>query len=103
LLLPFCLQDSALDFDIFGDSFETSVPWDKCLTLCENVKEAVREAYKELDVTHFLVGCRVTQTYDAGACVYFYSAFHDPSEENPTAIFKEVENKARDEILASGL
>lgn len=32
------LQDLALEFYIVAESFETSVPWDKCEQLCRNTK-----------------------------------------------------------------
>lgn len=32
------IRDFALEFKIFAESFETSVPWDRALSLCKNVK-----------------------------------------------------------------
>ncbi len=49
-----------------------------------------------------MISCRVTQTYDAGACVYFYFGFRYISSVNPVHTYEEIENRARDEILASG-
>lgn len=51
-----------------------------------------------------LVSCRVTQTYDAGACVYFYFGFNylDGHESDPVHLYEEIEKAARDEILANG-
>lgn len=55
------------------------------------------------NIKHFLISCRVTQTYDAGACVYFYFGFKYTSVcSNPVHIYELIENSARDEILASG-
>lgn len=34
-------QDLALDYYIVAESFETSVPWDKCEQLCSNTKQRV--------------------------------------------------------------
>lgn len=34
---------------------------------------------------------RVTQTYDAGACIYFYLAFNYSGISNPIAAFDEIE------------
>ena len=87
-----------------AESFETSVPWDKCEKLCSNVKAVVRIECQNRGIQNFMVCCRVTQTYDAGACVYFYLGFSDPVKKlpNPVHTYEEIENKARDEILASG-
>ena len=38
-----------------------------------------------------LVDCRVTQTYDAGACVYFYFGFNYRGIQNPVQLYEEIE------------
>ena len=114
-------------YDIVAESFETSVPWDRCYTLCENVKKRIQlveyfKTLKSLSIANFLlsfllqykqechaksifyfsISCRVTQTYDAGACVYFYFAFNYKGFPNPVELFEHIENGARDEILNCG-
>ena len=37
------------------------------------------------------VSYRVTQTYDAGACVYFYFAFVYRGLPNPVHVYEEIE------------
>ncbi|XP_046403439.1 alkyldihydroxyacetonephosphate synthase, peroxisomal-like [Ischnura elegans] len=106
------VRDFMLSHGVFGDSFETSVPWEKTLTLCQNVKYRVAQEFKARGFNYFLVSCRVTQVYDCGACVYFYMAVNGrelvnnqrPGHPmiNPFEVFHEVEDKAREEILASG-
>ena len=44
----------------------------------------------------------MTQTYDTGACVYFYLAFFYEGVENPSEVFSEIELAAREEILNCG-
>lgn len=85
-----------------AESFETSMPWDRCETLCRNVKECVRRECANANIKHFLISCRVTQSYDAGACVYFYFGFNYVGFSSPVKIYEEIENRARDEVLASG-
>jgi alkyldihydroxyacetonephosphate synthase len=92
----------ALDYGIVAESFETSVPWDKCEKLCYNVKAVVTSECKKHGIDHFLISSRVTQTYDSGACVYFYFGFRYNTHEDPVHTYEEIENRARDEILASG-
>ncbi|CAO1427615.1 unnamed protein product [Diamesa serratosioi] len=96
------IRDLALDYGIVAESFETSVPWDRCEMLCYNVKQVVRAECKKNGILHYLISCRVTQTYDAGACVYFYFGFKYVTHSDPVSTYEEIENKARDEILASG-
>lgn len=54
------------------------------------------------NIQYYLISCRVTQTYDAGACVYFYFGFRNLASNDPVHTYEEIENIARDEILASG-
>lgn len=97
------LRDFALDMAYFSDSFETSVPWDRVLDLCKNVKVEVYRTCKEQGVTRRpFVTCRVTQTYEAGACVYFYFGFMYHGLTDPIKIFENVENAAREEIMRNG-
>jgi alkyldihydroxyacetonephosphate synthase len=91
-----------LDFRCFGDSFETSVPWDKCEQLCYNTKAVIEEECKRRNITKFGMSCRITQVYDAGACVYFYFAFRDTEMAQPTKVYEEIEHAARETILSSG-
>ncbi|CAI5762215.1 alkyldihydroxyacetonephosphate synthase, peroxisomal [Podarcis lilfordi] len=97
------LRDLGMDHYIIGESFETSVPWDRVLDLCRNVKERIVREGKERGVQFPpFVSCRVTQTYDAGACVYFYLGFNYRGLSDPVHVYEEIEMSARDEILANG-
>ncbi|XP_051565248.1 alkyldihydroxyacetonephosphate synthase, peroxisomal-like [Myxocyprinus asiaticus] len=97
------LRDLGMDYYVIGESFETSVPWDRVLDLCRNVKERIVLECKERGVQFPpLSTCRVTQTYDAGACVYFYFAFNYRGLSDPVHVYEQVEHAAREEILANG-
>ncbi|GAB0094341.1 Alkylglycerone-phosphate synthase [Sergentomyia squamirostris] len=96
------IRDLALDYNIVAESFETSVAWDRCYDLCENVKKLVHEECASMGIKKYLISCRLTQTYDAGACIYFYFGFNSAGITNPTQVYEEIESKARDEILNSG-
>ncbi|NXG43837.1 ADAS protein, partial [Psilopogon haemacephalus] len=84
--------DLGLDYYVIGESFETSVPWDRVLDLCRNVKERIVRECKEKGVQFApLSTCRVTQTYDAGACVYFYFAFNYRGISDPIHVYEQIE------------
>ena len=90
--------------------------------LCHNVKTRVERECQHYGISlPPLISCRVTQTYDAGACVYFYLAVSYEGVSDPMGVFTEVEVRnnasekewyvllllspqaaARDEILANG-
>ncbi|KFO22403.1 Alkyldihydroxyacetonephosphate synthase, peroxisomal [Fukomys damarensis] len=64
------------------------------IDLCRNVKERIRRECKEKGVQFApLSTCRVTQTYDAGACIYFYFAFNYRGISDPLAVFEQTEDK----------
>ncbi|XP_077993243.1 alkyldihydroxyacetonephosphate synthase, peroxisomal-like [Glandiceps talaboti] len=97
------LRDIGLDYYVISESFETSVPWDRVLDLYRNVKERIVRECQERGVQFApLVTARVTQTYDTGACVYFYFAFVHRGVSSPVEVYEDVEAAARDEILACG-
>ncbi|XP_071523561.1 alkyldihydroxyacetonephosphate synthase, peroxisomal isoform X2 [Panulirus ornatus] len=96
------IRDLGFDYGIVAESFETSVPWDRVYTLCHNVKHRIKSECKERRIKHTFVTCRVTQTYDAGACVYFYFAFNYRGLSDPVHVYEEIEGNARNEILACG-
>ncbi|XP_024143053.1 alkyldihydroxyacetonephosphate synthase, peroxisomal isoform X1 [Oryzias melastigma] len=97
------LRDLGMDYYVIGESFETSVPWDRVLDICRNVKARIVYECKDKGVQFPpLSTCRVTQTYDAGACVYFYFAFNYRGLGDPVHVYEQVEHAAREEILANG-
>ncbi|XP_060802916.1 alkyldihydroxyacetonephosphate synthase [Amyelois transitella] len=95
------LRDVAIEYGIVAESFETSVPWDRTLALCRNVKQRIRDECAARGIQHYLISCRLTQTYDAGCCIYFYFG-HTAIGSDPVATYEEMEEAARDEIIASG-
>ncbi|XP_071505794.1 alkyldihydroxyacetonephosphate synthase, peroxisomal-like [Diadema antillarum] len=97
------IRDFAMDHYIIAESFETTVPWDRVLDVCRNVRERIIKECAAVGVAYEpIVMSRVTQTYDAGACIYFYFAYMYKGLPNPLDIYEHVENAARNEIIANG-
>lgn len=96
------MRDLCLERGIVGESFETSVPWDKCLICYESVLSFYEQEFEKLGIKHYIVNGRMTQVYDAGACLYFYFAFKFGSIENPMDVSEGLERKAREIILSCG-
>ncbi len=97
------IRDFAMNHHILGESFETSVPWNRAVALCENVKQRIWQEHEKRQLPgQPFVTCRVTQLYDTGVCIYFYFAFHTLGVARPSEVFSEIEHAARDEILRSG-
>ncbi|XP_020800205.1 alkyldihydroxyacetonephosphate synthase [Drosophila serrata] len=96
------IRDFGLNQGIVAESFETSVPWDRCSLLCRSVKQRLATECHKHGIAMFMSSCRVTQTYDSGACIYFYFGFRCVGVPNPVEIFEAIEHSARDEILSCG-
>uniref|UniRef100_A0A671Q3N4 Alkylglycerone-phosphate synthase n=1 Tax=Sinocyclocheilus anshuiensis TaxID=1608454 RepID=A0A671Q3N4_9TELE len=84
------LRDLGMDYYVIGESFETS---------CDALPSLLHHCHCNF---FFPPLSRVTQTYDAGACVYFYFAFNYRGLSDPVHVYEQVEHAAREEILANG-
>lgn len=97
------LRDFGMNYYFIAESFETSVPWANVLEVCYKVKERIINSCKEKGVTQKpWVSCRITQTYDVGACIYFYFGFIYRGLPDPLKTYIEIETEAREEILKCG-
>jgi len=97
------LRDLGFDYYIIAESFETSAPWDRVSDLIKNVKKCLERSCKNAGVQYPIYSsARVTQVYDAGACIYFYFAINYHGLNDPVKLYNEIESAARDEIIASG-
>lgn len=97
------LRDFMSEYGIVGESFETSVPWDRIETMCTAVERALAAECTARGVigTPYL-SYRVTQTYHAGACVYFTMGFSARGLADRAAAFDEIETVLRQVILDHG-
>ncbi|ENN71142.1 hypothetical protein HUJ04_007585 [Dendroctonus ponderosae] len=96
------IRDLGLQYNVVAESFETSVPWDRAITLVKNVKYVVTTQCQRHGITHFIINSRVTQTYDVGCVIYFYLGFNYSNISDPVGVHHQLEEKARDEIIACG-
>ncbi|XP_054713669.1 alkyldihydroxyacetonephosphate synthase, peroxisomal-like [Uloborus diversus] len=97
------IRDLGLDYGVVSESFETSVPWDRVTDLCRNVKDRIQREVRGHGIQFpAFASCRVTQSYDVGACVYFYFAFNYQGVSDPVHTYESIEAAARDEIISSG-
>ncbi|CAF0750522.1 unnamed protein product [Didymodactylos carnosus] len=98
------LRDIGLDHKVVAESFETSVPWDRVIDLCRNVKRCIVNECLKYGVKYPpFASCRVTQMYDAGCCVYFYFVMnYNNLSADPIDVYEKIEEAARNEVLANG-
>jgi alkyldihydroxyacetonephosphate synthase len=97
------LRDFALTYHVLGESFETFVPWSKIDQLIPATKRRLRDEHRKRFLPGVpFVGCRVTQLYHEGVCLYFYLCISFDGVENPSAVYSALEAAAREEILKNG-
>ena len=97
------IRDFFGQFNILGETFETSVPWNKVLQVCQSVQQELEEQAK----THQIPGnpylsYRVTQTYHTGVCIYFTMAFYTKGLKDPDKVYHQIELRLRQVILDNG-
>jgi alkyldihydroxyacetonephosphate synthase len=102
------LRDFAVTYHILGESFETFCPWSRIESLVAATKKRiVTEHSSRLLPGLPFVGCRVTQLYHEGVCLYFYLCMSFDGigrcgTDSPSEVFADLELAARDEILKQG-
>ncbi len=97
------IRDFVNELQILGETFETSVPWDKIHQVCQ----AVQKELDEQAVRHHIPGkpylqYRVPQTYHTGVCIYFTMGFCAKGLERPDEVFHVIERRLRQVILDNG-
>jgi alkyldihydroxyacetonephosphate synthase len=97
------LRDFAMTYHFLGESFETFAPWSQVETIIHATRERICKEHE----ARFLpgkpfVGCRVTQLYHEGACLYFYFCMNFENVSSASSVFSEIERAARAEILSHG-
>jgi alkyldihydroxyacetonephosphate synthase len=97
------LRDFALTYHFLGESFETFAPWSKVGSVIEKTKRRLKLEHETrcLPGKPF-VGCRVTQLYQDGVCLYFYFCMNTENVKDASHVFSEIEHAARCEILKQG-
>jgi len=97
------IRDFIMNHFVLGESFETSVPWNRILDVCEAVGECIEKEHERRGLPGRPFYCsRVTQIYQTGVCVYFYYGFGYEGVENPSRVYAEIETAVRQAILRAG-
>lgn len=97
------IRDFLMNYHIIAESFETSCAFTDALAICENVKRVLGEEFERRGLPGKpFVTSRITQLYKTGVAIYFYFGFYFKGVENPSKVYLELEDIAREEILRSG-
>jgi len=97
------LRDFAMTYGLLGESFETFAPWSKVENIINNTKKKIEDEHRARCLPgNPFVGCRVTQLYHDGACLYFYLCMSTENVNDASKVFSEIEHVARAEIIKQG-
>lgn len=97
------IRDFLADFHIIGETYETTVPWDKIEAVIEAVAQTAVSKHAEYNLPGKpYVSPRISQCYHTGVCIYFTHGFSIKGVENPEQVFSEIEHSLRQAILDAG-
>ena len=97
------IRDFFNQFHVLGETFETSVPWDRIHDVRHAIERELAaqcEKYKIHGKPY--LSYRVTQTYHTGVCIYCTMAFSGKGLENAEAVYHDIEHHMRQTILDHG-
>ena len=97
------IRDFFNQFQIIGETFETSVPWTNIHKVIQGVEETLAELCKKYSVPgNPYLAYRVTQTYHTGVCIYFTMGFWGKGFDNAVDVYHKIEHELRQGILDNG-
>jgi alkyldihydroxyacetonephosphate synthase len=99
------IRDFMHEYNVIGETFETSIEWDKALIMAEAVKHELMSEYKKYMCSRPFLSYRVSQTYSTGVCVYFTFGFiknEENTAEEGIEIYHILEKKMRKKMRDMG-
>ena len=97
------IRDFLTDYHIIGETYETTVPWDRIDDVITAVEKRATEMHREFGLPgKSYVSPRITQLYHTGVCIYFTHGFSARGVENPDRAFAAIEHAMRETIMANG-
>lgn len=97
------IRDFFNQYQILGETFETSVPWSRIHDVTRSVTEELERQTKVHGVAgRPYLSYRVTQTYHTGVCIYFTMGFSGVGLDRADEVYHEIEQGLRQVILDQG-
>ncbi len=97
------IRDFFNQYQILGETFETSVPWSRIHDVTRSVTEELERQTKVHGVAgRPYLSYRVTQTYHTGVCIYFTMGFSGTGLDRADEVYHEIEQGLRQVILDQG-
>jgi alkyldihydroxyacetonephosphate synthase len=97
------IRDLLFNFHILGETFETTVPWNKIELVCKSVESKLYQQHQKYNIPGKpYLSYRITQLYHTGVCIYFTLGIYAKGVENPDKIMSEIEHSLRQTIIDNG-
>ena len=97
------IRDFFNQYQILGETFETSAPWSRIHDVTRSVTEELERQTKVHGVAgRPYLSYRVTQTYHTGVCIYFTMGFSGTGLDRADEVYHEIEQGLRQVILDQG-
>jgi len=75
-------RDFLMNYHCYADVAETSATWSNLLPLYHKTMKAVQEKFREQNHYKGWIGCHISHSYNAGACLYFtFAGVQKPGRE----------------------
>lgn len=97
------LRDFLADYFIIGETYETTVPWDRIHDVCAAVERVAKSEHQRLGFPGKpFTTPRVTQMYHSAVCIYFTHGLYHRGITDGDAKFAEMERNIRSAIMDAG-
>jgi len=97
------LRDFLADYYVIGETYETTVPWDRIHDVCAAVDRVAKSEHARLGFPgRPFTSPRLTQMYHSGVCIYFTHGLYHRGMEDGDAKFAEMERNIRTAIMDAG-
>ncbi len=97
------IRDFLANYYVLGETYETTVPWNKVHEVITRTKETAERAHRDHGLPgRPYVSPRITQVYHTGVCIYFTHGFCHKGVDNPEKVFGQIEHELRQTIMDAG-
>ncbi len=97
------LRDFLADYYVIGETYETTVPWDRIHDVCAAVDRVAKSEHQRLGFPGKpFTSPRITQLYHSGVCIYFTHGLSHRDIEGGDQKFAEMERNIRTAIMDAG-
>lgn len=97
------IRDFMAEYHVLGETYETTVPWNKIVEVCNAVQEEAQIQHDKFGLPGKpFVSPRVTQLYRTGACIYFTHGVSVRGIDEPEEVFGQIERAIRAKIISLG-